>query len=612
MKNKLLSLALACSLCLHSYAADQNAPSSVESADISNAKYNADWAEFDNRPLPSWFNEAKFGIFVVWGVYSVPSWMPSGYAEWYWSGLKKGTNKNTMAFHKKNYGDRTYEDLAHDLTASMFNPDDWCKLFKRSGAKYVITTANYHDGFTMYPTEYSLTESTDTWNSTKVGPMRDIIGELNVAGEKQGLKMGIYFSLYEWFHPLWDEDPKKFATEWFHPKFKECVTRYEPWSVFFDGDWGQSGLDWGNNDLARWLYTESSVKDKVVVNDRWGSTRGLHSDVFESEYGNGKWNSPKHPWQEDRGIGRSYGYNRNESVDDYNSSEEIIQLLSNVAGGGGNLLLCVGPTADGRIPVIMQERLVDVGDWLNLHGDAIYGSTASPFWPRTFEWGTITQNGDKLYLHIHNPKCTSVTIDGFNNNVAEATMLDIDGNNKSVDFKVKKGSLTLSWDRIDNDQAVTIIQLDTKLTQAVDTNQHQWSDGKLYMTAHAFNYHNTSAQPLYGGFRNRFKLSGWKEQDGYATTTIHIEQPGCYDVGVAYVTDENDCVGSQFDVEIAGEVLSHTTIEVLMNDTDVKIPQNLGSVNINKAGDYDIIIRATDGGVWSGLGLHAFELKKIK
>ena len=109
--------------------------------------------------------------------------------------------------------------------------------------------------------------------------------------------------------------------------------------------------------------------------------RGEHGSFYESEYGGGKM-GPQHPWQEDRGMGRSYGYNRNEDVEDYDSAESMIQMLTRCAGNGGNYLLCVGPTADGRIPVIMQERLLQLGDWLKLNGEAVYGSEESTLWPR--------------------------------------------------------------------------------------------------------------------------------------------------------------------------------------------------------------------------------------
>ena len=147
------------------------------------------------RNIPEWFNQDKFGIFVVWGPYSVPSYKNHGYAEWYWRHSQSVPDSN--AFHERVYGtDFNYEQFAEMFRAEMFDPDFWCELFANSGAKYVVTTANYHDGFAMWPTEFSKTVHTDVWNSQVTGPKRDILGELNDAGEKFGLKMGIYYLIF--------------------------------------------------------------------------------------------------------------------------------------------------------------------------------------------------------------------------------------------------------------------------------------------------------------------------------------------------------------------------------------------------------------------------------
>ena len=337
-------------------------------------KYESKWESIDTRPLPAWFNEAKFGIFIVWGPYSVPAWVNGGYAEWYGSRMKDA-NDPAQAFHNKNYGtDFEYEQFGPMLKAELWDPDFWADLIAKSGARYIALTANYHDGFALWPTQYSKTSKTDKWNSMVVGPKRDVLGEMRAACEKKGVKFGIYYSLYEWYHPLWQAGKKEqFATEWMHPKFKEVVTKYKPWFIFLDGEWEADYNTWHTQELAAWLYNDSPVKDSVVTNDRWGASRGKHGDVFSSEYGGGEgWAG--HPWQEDRGMGQSYGYNRNESIHDYNSAKELIDMLTKCAMNGGNLLLDVGPTADGRIPVIMQERLLQVGEWLRVNGEAIYGT----------------------------------------------------------------------------------------------------------------------------------------------------------------------------------------------------------------------------------------------
>ena len=188
------------------------------------------------------------------------------------------------------------------------------------------------------------------------------------------MRIGFYYSLYEWFNPLWLKDRKRYVAEHMIPQFKDVVTRYRPAIIFTDGEWDMPSSDWKSEELLAWLFNESPCKDEVVVNDRWGKEcRHHHGGYYTTEYGAGL-KDDAHPWEESRGMGFSYGYNRAESIDDYQTPRELILMLCDLVSRGGNLLLDIGPTADGRIPVIMQERLIQMGDWLKVNGEAIYGT----------------------------------------------------------------------------------------------------------------------------------------------------------------------------------------------------------------------------------------------
>jgi len=416
-------------------------------------KYEPNWHSLDTVPLPAWFNEAKFGIFVVWGPYSVPAWTDRGYAEWY-GGKLAGGQRATVEFHARNYGPQfKYEQFAEMFKAELWDPDAWADLFARSGARYVVTTAVYHDGFCLWPSSRAKTVNTDRWNAKVVGPKRDLLGELSAACEKKGLKSGIYYSLMEWWHPLYaSEDPevkKRYAREHLHPQFKDVVTKYKPWFIFLDGEWHHDCAFWQSERLAAWLFNDSPVRDYVVTNDRWGKTRGKHGMVYSSEYGGGHgWKD--HPWQEDRGIGHSYGYNRGEDLEDYNSPEELIRMLVRVASNGGNLLLDVGPTADGRIAVIMQERLLQIGAWLKVNGEAIYGTRRWTVAAGEGEHVRYTVKGHDLYaicttwpgapLTLSVPKPAAA---------AEITML---GHRGAVPWKWEAGRLAIETPQLTVDR----------------------------------------------------------------------------------------------------------------------------------------------------------------
>ena len=357
------------------------------------------WDSLDRRPTPAWFEDAKFGIFIHWGLYSVPAWGPKGtYAEWYWHEMHD-TNKPTWKFHAATYGPKfQYQDFASQFKAELFNPVQWAELFERAGARYVVLTSKHHEGFCLWPNPQSW-----NWNSVDVGPHRDLCGELAQAVRERGLKMGFYYSLYEWYNPNYQSDFKRFVDDHFFPQFKDLVNRYQPSLIFADGEWEHSSEAWRSPELLAWLFNDSPCRTDVVVNDRWGKeTRGKHGGYYTTEYGQvhvgqGK-DVPKeaHPWEENRGIGRSFGYNRNESVEDYRPAKDLIQLLVDMTAQGGNLLLDVGPTADGRIPVIMQQRLAQMGAWLKTNGEAIYGTRR---WRQTAEGDSVryTSKGKTLY-----------------------------------------------------------------------------------------------------------------------------------------------------------------------------------------------------------------------
>lgn len=353
--------------------------------------YQPTWESIDSRPTPEWFANAKFGIFIHWGVYSVPAWAPTGkdigvyekYSEWYWQRMATDYDKNEKlnkardlfrAHHEKTWGKNfNYQNFASMWKAENFQPEQWAELFKQAGAKYVVLTAKHHEGFTLWPSDKSW-----NWNSVDVGPQRDICGELSKAVKDKNLRMGFYYSLYEWFNPIYNNNVDSYVENTMIPQLKDLVTRYSPEIIWSDGEWVHTSETWKSKEYLSWLFNESPVKNSVVVNDRWGSdTRGKHGSFFTTEYdinyNTDTFNKKKTQiYEECRGIGGSFGYNKNENLNDYQSSEELIHLLINKVANGGNLLLNIGPTADGRIPVIMQQRLTDMGKWLEVNGDAIY------------------------------------------------------------------------------------------------------------------------------------------------------------------------------------------------------------------------------------------------
>ena len=331
------------------------------------------WESIKERGYPEWFNDAKLGIFIHWGLYSVPSWTKKeGYSEWSYKGWRDG-GSTAVDFAKKVYGqDFKYEDFRGLFKAELFNPQEWADLFKDAGAKYVVLVSKHHDGYAMWPSKYA-----PNWNSVETGPKRDIVGELTKAVEKDGLKMGLYYSLPEWSNPLhyWEIDPNdsiaKYVDTHMIPQFKELVTTYRPSLIFTDGEWWNSAEQWHARELISWYY--NLVGPEAIVNDRWGG--GADYGFKTPEYSAGITMTDR-PWAEVRGIGRSFGLNRNEPLENYLTEDDLIHHFATLVANGGGLTLNVGPAGDGQIPLLQQERLLQLGQWLKINGEAIYGTRA--------------------------------------------------------------------------------------------------------------------------------------------------------------------------------------------------------------------------------------------
>ncbi|XP_046735105.1 alpha-L-fucosidase isoform X2 [Diprion similis] len=311
-------------------------------------------------------------------------------------------------FMKAHYPpDFSYQEFARDFTAEFFNATQWSELFKAAGAKYVVLTSKHHEGFTLWPSRYSF-----SWNSVDIGPHKDLVGDLAQAIRKNtDLKFGLYHSMYEWFNPMYLNDKKnKFATDNFvtqkiYPELLELVNNYHPEVIWSDGDWDASDTYWKSKEFLAWLYNDSPVKDTVVVNDRWGSNIPCHHGGYYTctdRYNPGV--LQPHKWENCMTIDRvSWGFRRNAVLADYLSLKELVHELVVTVSCGGNLLMNVGPTKDGIIAPIFEERLRGLGAWLAVNGEAIYGSRPWNVQNDTTTgdvWYTQSSNKQKLYATL--------------------------------------------------------------------------------------------------------------------------------------------------------------------------------------------------------------------
>ena len=231
-------------------------------------RYTPAWASLDSRPLPQWYKDAKFGIFMHWGVFSVTELGHPSFE------LRYHQNQpEEIAYMRNNYRPgTTYTDLCRDFTAHYFNATQWIEMYEKAGARYIVPISKHLEGFCNWDTKYS-----PRWNSMDCGPKRDLIGELAAATKKsKKMKFGVYHGMMDVLNPIWQQDHKNklktnnFVIEKTTPQLHELVTKYKPELIWSDADYDASWEYWNSTGFLAWLYNDSPVKDTVVVNDRWG------------------------------------------------------------------------------------------------------------------------------------------------------------------------------------------------------------------------------------------------------------------------------------------------------------------------------------------------------
>ena len=337
---------------------------------------NSIFAQKDSRILsnqnyfPTWFDSVKLGIMIHYGLYSIPSYSDKEqYAEWFYKGLISNDTLR-INFQKRIFGENfTYFDYMPLFKAEMFDANSWIALFKRAGAKYIVFSSKHHDGFCLWDTK------TTSKNSMRTPANKDFLKELKEACNKQDIRFGLYYSLMEWHNPYykWTIDTlglDKYVDKFLIPQFKELVDLYEPSLVFADGDWDFDYKQLRSQEMVNYLIDKVG-KDEVIVNNRWGV--GNPYGFLTPEYSAGI-KEKNRPWSECRSLARSFGLNRISPLEDYFSAEDLIKHFVQLVSLGGGLMLNVAPSADGQIPLLQQERLLQLGDWLSINGEAIYGS----------------------------------------------------------------------------------------------------------------------------------------------------------------------------------------------------------------------------------------------
>ena len=410
-----------------------------------------------------WWREARFGMFIHWGVYAVPADSTTkdgkkSAGEWY--------------FYNKQAQMADYQKFAPQFNPVKFDAHKWVHTAKRAGMKYIVITSKHHDGFTMFGTKMN-----HDWNIVDATPFhRDPMKELAAECRKQGVKLCFYHSIMDWHNPdylprrPWEKEtrpeaganPDRYFNEYMKGQIRELLTNYGPIGVmWFDGEWEKT---WTHERGVDLYWFVRSLQPNILVNNRVDTGRegmqGMNAaGEFVGDFGTPEQEIPAQGyadgrlWESCMTMNDTWGYARND--ENWKSTETLIHNLVDIASKGGNYLLNVGPTELGEFPEAIQTRLEEVGKWMDVHGEAIHGTTASPFKKLAFD-GRCTAKGNTLYLHVFHWPAEGLRLDGLKTKVESARSME-DGEEVTVTPMLSSpGTLVITHPHNMNPYATTI------------------------------------------------------------------------------------------------------------------------------------------------------------
>jgi alpha-L-fucosidase len=547
-----------------------------------------------------WWREARFGMFIHWGLYAIPA------GEWQGKPIP-GIGEWIM--NRARIPVREYEKLAGQFDPVKFNAEEWVQVAQDAGMKYLVITAKHHDGFALYGSKAS------KYNIVEATPFRrDPLKELAAACRKAGIRLGFYYSqTQDWYEPDavgndWDfpdESKKNFARYLeakVKPQVRELLTGYGPLAlIWYDTPRNISRQH--SEELAALVH---QLQPQCLVSGRVGHGVGDYDSAGDNQISVGR--VPR-DWETPVTLNDTWGYKK----DDHNwkSPAILIRQLAQVASRGGNYLLNVGPTAEGIIPRPSVERLAEVGQWMKVNGEAIYGTSAGPF-PYQHSWGVITTKPGRAYLHVFDWPGQTLSLGGVKTKVSRAWLL-ADPKRKALAVQQEHGerhSLRIALPAHVPDTRNTVVVLATAGALEVDTSLMQQPDRVLTLPAYLAEVH-AGQQGAQLRFDSRGVVERWLRAEEWLSWDFKVHTPGSFEV--ALITSQQK-YGSNWEGghRVAVTVGGAKASGVVDDDGRLENPSNpywpyvistIGSLTLDKAGAHKLELKPESIAATKKLGL---------
>jgi len=537
-----------------------------------------------------WWREARFGMFVHWGLYAIPAGE--------WRGKAVGSIGEWI-MNNAHIPVAEYEQLASQFNPVKFDARQWARTIKDAGMEYLVITSKHHDGFCLFDSRQG------DYNVVKATPFkRDVLEELSAACKEEGVTLCFYHSIMDWHHP--DAQAPGFPNysaappnpnfpryaAYMRGQLKELLANYGHIGIlWFDGEWIG---DWTEAQGIA-LYNElRAVQPDLIINNRIGKSRSGMQGMSAQKTSPGDYGTPEQEipatgipgadWESCMTMNDTWGFKKNDQH--WKSTETLMHNLVDIASKGGNFLLNVGPTAEGEMPAASVERLAAIGKWMKVNGDSIYATGPSPF--ARLPWGRCTTKPGKLFLHVFKwPKDGKLDVPGLSNKVSNAFLLTAPSSPLKVTESEGRKAISLPAEAPNAIDTVVVLQIEGEpnVTVPAPAPKKAEADGSVQLLGGEAALHGGTIRYEEGGGKDA--LGFWTDPKDWVSWEFTLDKPGKFEVGISLAAEKGS--GGEYALTVRSQELSGEVAET--GSWSSFVTEKLGKIELAAAGKYTLAVK---------------------